>query len=271
MNENLDQEQSRQAEQSLARLISRFFESRLPSQQWAKIDLIVEQITIPNEERKQTCDASLERARHYLACLGDYQSASTLDTERHYTYLISKQEIFIERLGEFASIRMQLSNILLSQGGLQTEQHGLIRKFIDASLAMMVILNHIIQREVEIGETLAMKIQEYLRKFIRKISPDDPQQVILIAKTMKVLQSGKLSAENIRRLNYVTLQKSLEKYQEKLEHRHQVLEALSRIIQAIQESTQHNDSSHQTQTTIEAPSETTSESSSRMARSTAAE
>ncbi len=227
---------------SVKRLLSRFVEQRLPVQQKHKSDDIAAQLIIDGEERRDSGQSSINRAKMNLNWLE--QNIRNTKSQEHCkfqrSFLDGKQSVLHEKIDVFLGSQKHLINTVSTDTVDPSIYRALIIDYIKQCLTIMLLQKTIFQREVEISEELAVNVKEFMRTMLKQFQNKDPEKMMAIAQTMKVLNEGQINLNELKSLNYQQMNQGLAQFQSKLENRQGELNHVAQAVKEVQEFVKQN-------------------------------
>lgn len=223
--------------QHIQRALVRFIEKRLPETQQEKAPIVADMVMIKSDERLENCLDSIRRSMSYLEWMVDYASGSNVNQQcsLHRSFLTKQQQLIIDKIETLKHTEHLVYKAAEKEKFDPQMNRALFVQYIQDSLNVMQVNKKITQKEVEIAEELAAGVKESMRTVLRQFQVKDPEKLMLVAKTMKVLNDGQINIDDIKRLKQIQLNKSLEMFDSKLQERREHLTQANEVIKQLKE------------------------------------
>jgi hypothetical protein len=251
---------------SVRLILIRFIEKRLPVSQLEKAESIADQLMIDGEERRDSSQASIKRAKMYLDWLAQQMKKAKVQEQCNFqrSFLDSKQTMLHDNIDEFLKVQVHLTKTVMNEAYEPSVHRAMLIDYIKQCLSIMILQKTIFQREIEISAELTNNVKEVMRGLLKKMQTKDPEKMMTVAQTMKVLNDGQLDVKDIKNLNYQQMNKGLAQFQSRLETRQGDFENVAQAVKDLQEFVKKNQEEFQEQPE-ELPEKQGQSSSNRMA------
>ena len=182
------------------------------------------------------------------------------------SFLDAKQSLVHEKIDVFLGTQRHLIKTVTNDSVDPTIYRAMLIDYIKQCLAVMILQKTIFQREVEISADLEINVKEYMRTLLQQFQSKDPEKMMFVAQTMKVLNEGQININDIKKMNYQQLNKGLMQFQSKLESRQGELDHVAKSVKELQEFVKQYHHEFQPETEKEKPQESSASSTRRMAQ-----
>ncbi|MBZ0254634.1 hypothetical protein K8I31_01140 [bacterium] len=253
---------------NVRRILIRFIEKRLPEDKFDKADGIADQLMIDGEERRDSAQSSINRSKMNLDWLAKNQKIAKVQEQckLQRSFLDKNQGHLHEKIDVFLGSQRHLIKTVTNVDIDPSVYRAMIIDYIKQCLNVMLLQKSIFQREVEISSEFALNVKEYMRTLLKQFQEKDPEKLMFVAQTMKVLNDGQISVEEIKKLNYQQLNKGLIQFQSRLEERQCECDHVAQAVKQLQDFIKKNQEEFQTQSDEETKLKEEPSSSSRMAK-----
>lgn len=253
---------------NVRRILIRFIEKRLPEDKLDKADGIANQLMIDGEERRESTQASIRRSKMNLNWLAQNQKVAKVQERCNLqrSALDKQQSQLHEKVDVYLSAQRHLIKTVTSIDIDPSVYRAMIIDYIKQCLNLMLLQKAIFQREIEISCEFTLNVKEFMRTILKQFQEKDPDKMMFVAQTMKVLNDGQISVEEIKKLNYQQLNKGLTQFQSRLEERQSECDHVVHAVKQLQDFIKKNQEEFQTQSDEETKLTEELSSSRRMAK-----
>lgn len=234
---------------NVRRILVRFIKKRLPEDKLDKADGIADQLMIDGEERRDSTQASIKRSKMNLTWLAQNQRNAKVQEQCNLqrSFLDGKQSQLHEKIDVFLGAQRHLIKTVTNIDIDPSVYRAMIIDYIKQCLNVMLLQKAIFQRETEISCEFTQNVKEFMRTLLKQLQEKDPEKMIFIAQTMKVLNDGQLSVDEIKKLNYQQLNKGLTQFQSRLEGRQCECDHVAQAVKQLQDFIKKNQEEFQPQ------------------------
>ncbi|MDP8245966.1 MAG: hypothetical protein P9L94_17925 [Candidatus Hinthialibacter antarcticus] len=227
---------------NVRRILIRFIEQRLPEKYRNKADFIADQLMIDGEERRESSQSSITRAKMYLDWLVQQKKGPQIQEQCNLqrSFLDAKQSLLHEKIDAFLKTQLHLTKTVSDDSFDPSVHRAMIIDYIKQCLTVMILQKTIFQREIEISAELSTNVKEFMRTLLKQLQVKDPEKMMFVAQTMKVLNDGQINVNEIKKLNYQQMNHGLSQFQTRLESRQGELDHVAKSVKELQEFVKQN-------------------------------